>query len=102
MSCDKFSGLLKLEVVVPNIKSAKKRIRSDAKKRARNQATVSELKNLHKRLLSLANEPAKAEEFARHLISNYDRAVSRGIVPRGRADRKKSRVAHFLAKLKQK
>jgi small subunit ribosomal protein S20 len=87
---------------MPNIKSAEKRIRSDAKKRERNQAAVSELKTLNKSLLSLANEPAKAQEAARELIARYDRAVSRGIIPRGRADRKKSRIAKFLAKLKHK
>ena len=78
-----------------------KRMRSDAKKRTTNQAMVSELKTLELKLKHLANEPAKAEEFSRHVISRYDRAVSRGIIPRGRADRKKSRIAQFLAGIKK-
>ncbi len=77
-------------------------MRSDAKKRATNQAAISELKTLGQRLTHLSSEPAKAREFARHVISRYDRAVSRGIIPRGRADRKKSRIAKFLAGLKSK
>lgn len=85
---------------MPNIRSAAKRIRSDAKKRARNQAVHSELKTLKQKLYSLAPEPAKAEAFAVNVVSRYDRAVSQGIIPRGRADRSKSRIARFLAKIK--
>lgn len=88
------------DVQMPNIQSAAKRMRSDAKKRARNQAALSELKSLDKKLQTLDSSPAKAQEFAVEVISHYDRAVSRGIIPRGRADRKKSRIAQFLAKLK--
>lgn len=87
---------------MPNIKSAMKRIRSDAKKRANNQAAISELKSLAKKMRSLASEPAKAEELAKQLVSRFDKAVSRGIVPKGRASRNKSRIALFLAGLKKK
>ncbi len=76
-------------------------MRSDAKKRARNQGVLSELKTLWKKLVLLEKEPAKAEEFSRVVISHYDCAVSQGIMPRGRADRKKSRIAQFLKKLNQ-
>ena len=85
---------------MPNIQSAMKRMRSDAKKRVRNQAAISELKTLSKRLATFSDY-SKAAEFAQEVISRYDHAVSRGIIPRGRADRKKSRVAGFLAKLKK-
>ena len=84
---------------MPNIQSAKKRMRSDAKKHALNQDAISELKTLNQKLLTLT-EAAKAKECAAQLVSRYDRAVSRGIIPRGRADRKKSRIAAFLAKIK--
>ncbi len=86
---------------MPNIASAKKRMRSDARKRETNQATISELKTLRKKLL-LLQDPEKAKEFARSVISHYDKAVSRGIIPRGRADRSKSRIEKFLASLKNK
>ena len=86
---------------MPNIQSAMKRMRSDAKKRATNQVALSELKTLSQKLATFSQDPAKAKELAQSLVSRYDRAVSRGIIPRGRADRKKSRIAKFLAKLKK-
>jgi len=83
-----------------NIHSAIKQIRKDARKRGRNQTAISELKNLGTKLLrTTPQESAQAQTLARELVSKWDRAVSRGLVPRGRADRKKSRIAHLLAKL---
>ncbi len=84
---------------MPNIKSAMKRMRSDEKKRLRNQAATSELKTLSQKLLTLKAEPEKAREFALRVVSRFDRAVGKGIIPKGRADRKKSRIAKFLATL---
>ncbi|MDP3919653.1 MAG: 30S ribosomal protein S20 [Candidatus Omnitrophota bacterium] len=84
---------------MPNIKSAMKRMRSDAKKRAVNQAALSQLKTLSQQLGELESDPKKAKDFARRVISRYDKAVSRGIIPKGRADRKKTRVEKFLVKI---
>ena len=86
---------------MPNSPSAIKRVRSDEKKRLLNLAAISELKTLGKKLLTLKPEPAKAGELAAILSARYDRAASRGIIPRGRADRKKSRIAAFLLTLKK-
>ena len=77
-------------------------MRSDAKKRATNQATLSELHTLSKKLAQLSAEPAKAKEVAGELISRYDKAVVRGIIPRGRADRRKARIAAFVARFQTK
>lgn len=87
---------------MPNIRSAAKRIRSDAKKRAKNQAVLSELKSMNKKLVLLTQEPEKAKALAATLVVRYDRAVVKGVIPRGRADRKKSRIAAFLAKIAKK
>ena len=87
---------------MPNSRSASKRLRNQNRKKDRNQAAASELKTLSQKLLTLAKTPAEAKAFALKVISRYDRAVSRGVIPRGRADRKKSRVAHFLARLEKK
>ena len=85
-----------------NIHSALKQIRKDARKRERNQTALSELKTLGTKLLRTPKqESAQAKQLAQVLASKWDRAVSRGLVPRGRADRKKSRIAHFLTKLSQ-
>ncbi len=86
---------------MPNIKSAMKRMRSDAKKHDRNQAVISELKTLSKKLAA-SSEASKAKEVAKVLVSCYDKAVTRGIIPRGRADRRKSRIAQYVAKLGKK
>lgn len=86
---------------MPNIASAAKRIRSDAKKRAKNQAVLSELKTMSKKLAHLAQEPEKAKALAKTLVTCYDQAVNSGVIPRGRADRRKSRIAAFLAKIKK-
>ncbi|MBU9889090.1 MAG: 30S ribosomal protein S20 [Candidatus Omnitrophica bacterium] len=87
---------------MPNIPSAVKRMRSDAKKRERNQAVLSELKTLNKKLTQLAQDPQKAKALAEKLIRTYDRAAVKGIIPRGRANRKKSRITAFLAKVVKK
>ncbi len=87
---------------MPNIRSAAKRIRSDAKKREKNLAVLSELKSLSKKLAQLAAEPEKAQAVAAGLVARYDRAVTKGVIPQGRADRRKSRIALYLAKLKKK
>ena len=84
---------------MPNIKSAMKRMRSDAKKAERNSAVLSELKTLKKKLWA-TTEAAKAATQAQSLVSRYDKAVSQGVIPRGRADRNKSRVAAYINKLK--
>ncbi|HOG23089.1 MAG: 30S ribosomal protein S20 [Candidatus Omnitrophica bacterium ADurb.Bin292] len=87
---------------MPNIDSAAKRIRSDARKRARNQAVLSEIKTLSKKLVQLTASADKAAAVAQELISRYDRAVTKGVIPRGRADRRKSRVTKFVTKLSAK
>ena len=85
---------------MPNTKSALKRMRSDEKKCSANQAMLTELKTLRKKLDTFAKEnPTRAQETAHELISKLDKAVSRGIIPHRRADRKKTRVAHLLSHL---
>lgn len=76
-------------------------MRSDAKKNAHNQAVLSELHTLDQKMRKLAAETEKAVALAKELVSKFDKAVVKGIVPRGRADRKKSRIAQFVKKLKK-
>lgn len=85
-----------------NVHAAIKQIRKDAKRRAQNQAVLSELKTLWSHLTQLPKaDSAKAKSVGEGLVSKWDRAVSHGIVPKGRADRKKARIAAFLTKLTQ-
>ena len=81
--------------------SAKKRMRSDAKKHLKNQAVLSELHTLYKKVVEeAAANVGKAKEEARNLISKLDKAVSHGIIPHGKADRKKARIGKLLNKKK--
>jgi ribosomal protein S20 len=65
-------------------------------------AVLSELKSLSKKLAALGSEPEKAKVIAATLVARYDHAVTKGVIPRGRADRRKSRIALFLAKINKK
>lgn len=83
---------------MPNIRCAAKRMRSDAKKRQKNQATLSELHTLYRKLaLESKSNPEQAKTEVRELISKLDKAVTRGIIPHGRADRKKARLAKLVS-----
>ncbi len=84
---------------MPNIASAAKRMKSDAVKRLHNQQTLSELHTLSKKLVGLEKtNTEEAKNLARELVSKLDKAVSQGIIPHGRADRKKARIGRFLNK----
>ena len=86
---------------MPNIQSAAKRMRSDLKKHLKNQAVLSELHTLYKKLAEdAATDPKTVSEKARSLVSKLDKAVTQGIIPHGRADRKKARIAKLIAKQK--
>ena len=82
-----------------NVHASIKEIRKSAKRRVRNQAVLSELKTLWAKLTKLpSSDAAQAGIVARTLVSKWDRAASAKVVPRERANRKKTRIAHFLAK----
>ena len=86
---------------MPNIPSAAKRMRSDFKKHQTNQAVLSELHTLYKKLAEEVKQDSKVGiEQARVLVSKLDKAVTSGIIPHGRADRKKARIAKLLNKSK--
>ncbi len=73
---------------MPNLPSAKKRLRQDAKKRFRNQAAKTRIKTEIKKAL------AGTENVA---VSVIDRAAAKGIIHKNNAARKKSRLAKRLA-----
>lgn len=79
---------------MPNIQSAKKRIKSDAKKRLRNRARKSAVATYEKSFEKAiaAGDVAAAEALLPTVISNYDKAVKSNVVSKAKADRKKSRL----------
>ncbi len=84
-----------------NIKSAKKRIAVSAKKQTRNVVLKSKLKTAIKKFEAAVNdtniEVAKQEYL--NASKTLDKAVSKGIVHKNMAARKKSRLALRLNKL---
>jgi small subunit ribosomal protein S20 len=79
---------------MPQHKSNEKRMRTSKKENARNRAVKSALKTLAKKVVAAA--PADAESAFREAASELDRAAKKGIIPRRRADRRKSRLARAV------
>jgi small subunit ribosomal protein S20 len=79
-----------------NIKSAEKRIRTSAKKRARNKARFSRLRSAVK---SYRQTDAKGKAKALPAThSEIDRALAKGVIHRNAAARYKSRLAKKAAR----
>jgi small subunit ribosomal protein S20 len=74
-----------------NIKSARKRIKQTAKKRARSQTRTSRLRTAIKNYRSLEPEARAAALPGTH--SQIDRALRKGTLHRNAAARQKSRLA---------
>ena len=80
---------------MPNIKSAKKRVRINEAKAMRNKAVKSDLKTaLKKADLAVANNADDKEA----VIKTVDMACSKGILHKNNASRKKSALAKSLNK----
>jgi len=89
---------------MPIIKSAKKRMRQNIKRRARNFPVRSKLKTLFKKELLLIKEGnvAEAEKTLPMVYSMIDTACKKQIIHPNNAARKKSRLALALNNLKSK
>ena len=77
---------------MPNIKSAKKRVRITAKKTLRNKILKSNLKTALKR--AFAEESSM--ESKKKAIELVDKAVTKGILHKNNAARKKSAIAKMM------
>lgn len=77
-----------------NIKSMKKDIRRNAKRRVRNLAAKSALKTYVKKLRTAATgtETTEIKEAANRVNKAMDKAVQRGIIHKNQAARRKSRA----------
>ncbi|HEX6401104.1 MAG TPA: 30S ribosomal protein S20 [Actinomycetota bacterium] len=81
-----------------NIKSQIKRNRQNAKRAERNKAVRTALKTSTKKVrLAVASGDENAAERAREASRDLDKAVSRGIVHKRTAARRKSRLAKAAA-----
>ena len=79
---------------MPNIKSAKKRVKVIATKTLINKAANSELKTtLKKANAAIANNDANKADAVRVAVKKLDQAVAKGILHKNAAARKKSQLA---------
>ncbi len=86
---------------MPNIKSAKKRVKVISTKTLNNQMTKSALKTSIKRFeaAALEGDKAKADASYRLAVKKIDQAVAKGILHQNTAARKKSKLTLVLNKV---
>jgi small subunit ribosomal protein S20 len=80
---------------VANTKSAKKRIRQNERRRIRNRGIRSQVRSAVK--LARTTEGAEMKTSVADAIRSLDKAVSKGVLHRNTAARKKSALARRLA-----
>ncbi len=83
---------------MPNIKSAKKRLKVAAKARERNRRTQSVVKNARRRFMDTdpAAEGGQAQEVYQRYCSFLDKAAGKGVIKKNTAIRRKRRAANRL------
>jgi small subunit ribosomal protein S20 len=83
---------------VPNIKSAKKRLKQSRRRREHNKDVKSSIRTVTKRLLQTESQD-EAEAMLRQASSMLDRAARRGILPSNAVARSKSRLTRYVSSL---
>ena len=84
---------------MPNIKSAKKRVRITASHTARNKALKSNLRTAIKKAdTAISENAANKEDLVKAAVISIDKSVSKGILHKNTAARKKSRMFARLTK----
>lgn len=83
---------------MPNIKSAEKRVRVSATKRANNVAHKSALRSAIKRFeVAVSANDENASVYLTKAVKALDKAASKGVIHKNAAARKKSRLTKKLA-----
>ena len=81
-----------------NHKSAKKRIRTTARRRKVNQMSDSKIKTSIKKVLSTTDK-TEAEKLNKEAIAILDRSSVKGKIPKNNASRKKSALTRHINSL---
>ncbi|MDD2504972.1 MAG: 30S ribosomal protein S20 [Bacilli bacterium] len=86
---------------MPNIKSAKKSVRTNQETAFNNTVYNSRVKNSIKKVEIAAKDKDKdkATDELKTAISNIDKSVSKGILKQNTADRKKSRLNKIVKEM---
>ena len=87
---------------MPNTKSAERRMRNSERKHLHNRSILSRLRGVEKnyRALVVAGKKDEAAKAFSDVSSAFDKAVKSGAVHRAAANRKKSRMALALNRVK--
>lgn len=80
---------------MPNIKSAKKRVRIAEENRKRNKSIRTRIKNITRKLRE-EKDPKKAEELLKVAYSAVDKAVKKGVLHKNTAARKKAQFNRLI------
>lgn len=85
---------------MPRRRTSVKVTRASRKKHIRNVKIRQDLKKVLKKFLGLVNEKkvAEAKQMIANVVSSLDKAAKKGIIHKGTADRKKSRLMKRLTK----
>ena len=82
---------------MPNIKSAKKRVKVAAAKTAQNKVLTSAMRTeIKKANAAIENNTESKQEAVRVAIKKIDKAAAKGIIKKNTAARKKSSLARKL------
>jgi small subunit ribosomal protein S20 len=79
-------------------KSAKKRIRTNDRKRVINQRAASEIKTSVKKVLAATNKE-EAEKLYKEAVSVIDKGTTKGLIKQNTASRRKSTITRHLNSL---
>lgn len=83
---------------MPNIKSAKKRLKQSRVRRDRNKDVRSSIRTVTKNLLQTESRD-EAESLFRRASSMLDRAARKGVIPSNTVARRKSRLSRYVSSL---
>lgn len=87
---------------MPNIKSAKKRVKTDAIKKERNKDQIASMRTASKKVRLAVKENNKELAISNLNIANkkIDKAVSKGLIKKNKAARDKSKLAKIVENIK--
>lgn len=83
---------------MPKLKSSRKRLRINQKAHVRNMSMRSAMRTAMKKVRTNTDATA-AQQLLRSAVSTIDKTAKKGGIRRGTADRYKSRLSRFVAKL---
>ncbi len=92
---------MEIRICMPQIKSQKKRVITNEARRQRNVAVKSRLRTHFKNAMAAieSKDATKVKELVPEPLSEIDRAVSKGVIHKNTAARKKSQLQRLLATL---